>query len=116
MFTCLQAAQLKRKETVLKSNVLSQPTINPYWRISDPPSGVLEGNNGGTAVVQSEELSGNLRGTRLGGIGKHRGNSWEEWWKGSGAMRFPVHSPCPLLGGTAGTVKESWGNCKDSFA
>jgi len=44
-------------------------------------------------------------------------------------MRFPVHSPCPLLGGTAGNVGGTartlshegelqglfimWGNCKD---
>jgi len=27
MFTCLQAAQLRLKEIVLKSNVLSQPTV-----------------------------------------------------------------------------------------
>ena len=80
--------------------------VIPYWRISDPPSGVLEGNNGGTAVVQSEELWGNIRGTRLGGIGRNRQTQGE--FVGGVVERYWSHAiSCPF------PLSIAQGNCRD---
>jgi len=38
----------------------------PYWRFSDPRSGVFEGSGGGVAVVLSEELWRNVGDPGLG--------------------------------------------------
>ena len=45
----------------------------PHWILSDPASGVLEGNDRESAVVLSEELCRNVGETRLGGTGR---SSW----------------------------------------
>ncbi len=81
-----------------------------YWTISDPTSGVLEGNGG---VVLSEELRRDVGGTRLGGIGRNRQTQGQFIGRSGGKVVELCGFP---LGGTAGIVKGSWGNCKDSFA
>ena len=70
------------------------------------PTGVLEGNDGGNAVVLSEELWRHVRGTRLGGIGRNRqahggfkGNSGGKVVELCGFLSIPpVHCPGELQG------------------
>jgi len=76
-------------------------------------SRATEGNGGGTAVVLSEELRRNVGGTRLGGIGRNRQTQGEFIGRSGGKVLELCGFP---LGGTAGIVKGSWGNCKDSVA
>ncbi|DBA86472.1 TPA: hypothetical protein ACH3X2_005454 [Trebouxia sp. C0005] len=84
----------------------SNPGKFPYWRISDPPLAVLEGNDGGIAVVLSEELWRNVRGTRLGGIGRTRQTQGE--FMGGMVERYSSYAIPPPF-----PLSIARGNCRD---
>jgi len=63
-------------------------------------------------VVLSEELRRDVGGTRLGGIGRNRQTQGQFIGRSGGKVVELCGFP---LGGTAGIVKGSWGNGKDSL-